>query len=127
MKTTNCLFAFPLTLISLSACQIAFADEQNTNISLAPITIKGDVLGTASDPEVRTYSGSRSVIDAADLRKGSVRGIDDALQRVPVPAPCRRFLSEVYTRAAADVFKPCPMASRWPWRLMVRPVYRCFQ
>ena len=83
MKTTNCLFAFPLTLISLSACQIAFADEQNTNISLAPITIKGDVLGTASDPEVRTYSGSRSVIDAADLRKGSVRGIDDALQRVP--------------------------------------------
>jgi hypothetical protein len=24
MKTTNCLFAFPLTLISLSACQIAF-------------------------------------------------------------------------------------------------------
>ncbi|MEB0091248.1 TonB-dependent siderophore receptor [Pseudomonas sp. CCI4.2] len=83
MKTTNCLFAFPFSLISLSVCQIALADEQNAEISLAPITIKGDVLGTASDPEVRTYSGSRSVIDAADLRKGSVRGIDDALQRVP--------------------------------------------
>lgn len=83
MKTTNCLFAFPFSLLSLSICQTALADDPPADYSLAPMVIKGDVLGTASDPEVRTYSGSRSVIDAADLRKGSVRGIDDALQRVP--------------------------------------------
>ncbi|MDB5981273.1 MAG: ferric vibrioferrin receptor, partial [Pseudomonas sp.] len=83
MKTTNYLFAFPLGLISLSACQLALADDQKADISLAPTMITGDVLGTASAPEVRTYAGSRSVIDAADLKKGSVRGIDDALQRVP--------------------------------------------
>lgn len=83
MKTTNYLFAFPLGLISLSVCQWALADDQKADISLAPTTITGDVLGTASAPEVRTYAGSRSVIDAADLKKGSVRSIDDALQRVP--------------------------------------------
>jgi Fe(3+) dicitrate transport protein len=83
MKTTNYLFAFPLGLISLSACQLVLADDQKADISLAPTMITGDVLGTASDPEIRSYAGSRSVIDAADLKKGSVRGIDDALQRVP--------------------------------------------
>ncbi|MGV8863141.1 MAG: TonB-dependent receptor family protein [Pseudomonas sp.] len=83
MKTTNYLFAFPFSLLSLSICQTVLADDPPADYSLAPMVIKGDVLGTASDPEVRTYSGSRSVIDAADLRKGSVRGIDDALQRVP--------------------------------------------
>ncbi|MEB0028187.1 TonB-dependent siderophore receptor [Pseudomonas sp. MH9.2] len=83
MKTTNYLFAFPFSLLSLSICQTVLANDPPADYSLAPMVIKGDVLGTASDPEVRTYSGSRSVIDAADLRKGSVRGIDDALQRVP--------------------------------------------
>ena len=47
------------------------------------MTIQGDVLGAASDQEVRTYAGSRSVVDASDLKKASVRGLDDALQRVP--------------------------------------------
>ena len=45
--------------------------------------IQGDVLGTASDQEVRTYAGSRSVVDSSELKKASVRGVDDALQRVP--------------------------------------------
>ena len=47
------------------------------------MTIQGDVLGAASDQEVRTYAGSRSVIDSSDLKKASARGLDDALQRVP--------------------------------------------
>jgi len=68
MKTTNYLFAFPFSLLSLSICQTVLADDPPADYSLAPMVIKGDVLGTASDPEVRTYSGSRSVIEAADLR-----------------------------------------------------------
>ena len=47
------------------------------------MTIQGDVLGAASNEEVRTYAGSRSVIDSSDLSKASTRGLDDALQRVP--------------------------------------------
>ena len=47
------------------------------------MTIQGDVLGAASNEEVRTYAGSRSVIDSSDLNKASTRGLDDALQRVP--------------------------------------------
>ena len=47
------------------------------------MTIQGDVLGAASDQDVRTYAGSRSVVDASDLKKASARGLDDALQRVP--------------------------------------------
>ena len=47
------------------------------------MTIQGDVLGAASDQEVRTYAGSRSVIDSSELKKASTRGLDDALQRVP--------------------------------------------
>ncbi len=50
---------------------------------IAPMVIKGDVLGSASDQEVRTYAGSRSVVDSAELKTPSVRGVDDALQRVP--------------------------------------------
>ncbi|QXI30807.1 TonB-dependent siderophore receptor [Pseudomonas vanderleydeniana] len=50
---------------------------------IAPMVIKGDVLGSASDPEVLTYAGSRTVVGADNLNKASVRGVDDALQRVP--------------------------------------------
>jgi Fe(3+) dicitrate transport protein len=50
---------------------------------IAPMVIRGDVLGNASNPEVLSYSGSRSVIDAADLQKASTRGVDEALQHVP--------------------------------------------
>ena len=47
------------------------------------MTIQGDVLVAASDQDVRTYAGSRSVVDSSDLKKASARGLDDALQRVP--------------------------------------------
>ncbi|NWA08623.1 TonB-dependent siderophore receptor [Pseudomonas gingeri] len=50
---------------------------------IAPMVIKGDVLGSASDPQVLTYAGSRTVVGADSLDKASVRGVDDALQRVP--------------------------------------------
>ena len=41
------------------------------------------MLGGATDPEVLTYAGSRSMVKEEDLNKASVRGVDDALQRVP--------------------------------------------
>lgn len=50
---------------------------------VAPIMIQGDVLGSASDSEVRTYAGSRSVVASERLQQASVRGVDDALQKVP--------------------------------------------
>ncbi|WP_141232920.1 TonB-dependent receptor [Pseudomonas sp. Irchel 3A7] len=50
---------------------------------IAPMVIRGDVLGGATDPEVLSYAGSRSMVKEADLHKASVRGVDDALQRVP--------------------------------------------
>lgn len=82
---------FPLSLITLGICHAAMAAEapgegSNDTLSpttLAPIVIQGDVLGAASDEEVRTYAGSRSTLDAGALKKASVRGLDDALQRVP--------------------------------------------
>lgn len=52
-------------------------------VALGTMVIKGDVLGSATDPEVRTYAGSRTVIGNEQLQKASVRGVDEALQRVP--------------------------------------------
>lgn len=45
--------------------------------------IQGDVLGSASDADVRNYAGSRTMIGSQQLHKASVRGVDEALQRVP--------------------------------------------
>ncbi|MCY1263542.1 Fe(3+) dicitrate transport protein FecA [compost metagenome] len=61
-----------------------FASESGDDVSaLAPLVIKGDVLASSSEETLRTYAGSRSVVTEANLKKGSVRGVDDALQRVP--------------------------------------------
>ena len=83
MKTTT--LHFSLSLFTLGICHAAMAADQpaGSSVELAPMTIQGDVLGAASDQEVRTYAGSRSVIDSSDLKKASARGLDDALQRVP--------------------------------------------
>ena len=84
MKTIS--LHFSLSLMTLGICQAAMAADQQPpghSVELAPMTIEGDVLGAASDQEVRTYAGSRSVIDSSDLKKASTRGLDDALQRVP--------------------------------------------
>ncbi|MBV7479096.1 TonB-dependent siderophore receptor [Pseudomonas sp. PDM31] len=86
MKKTKSLH-LSLSLISLGICHGAMAADQSTepagSLDLAPTVISGDVLGSASDQEVRTYAGSRSVVDSSELSKASVRGVDDALQRVP--------------------------------------------
>ena len=83
MKTTT--LHFSLSLITLGICHAAMAADPPpaSSVELAPMTIQGDVLGAASNEEVRTYAGSRSVIDSSDLSKASTRGLDDALQRVP--------------------------------------------
>ena len=83
MKTTTASLHFSLSLITLAICHSALAAEPPTELLLAPVTIQGDVLGSASDQEVRTYAGSRSVVDSSELSKASTRGLDDALQRVP--------------------------------------------
>ncbi|MFC0668055.1 TonB-dependent receptor family protein [Azotobacter chroococcum] len=92
MKTNTRQFSWPFSLLAVAVAlaQPALAEERQENeaskeekVSLSATVIKGDVLGQATDEEVRTYSGSRSVVKAEDLEKASVRGLDDALQRVP--------------------------------------------
>lgn len=90
MKTATSL-NFSFSLLTLGICHAAMAAEAPTelsigpvgDLSLAPMVIQGDVLGSASDQDVRSYPGSRSVIDSSELQKASARGLDDALQRVP--------------------------------------------
>lgn len=83
MNNTARLYSLPLSLLSLAIAHSAHAEQPREPTTLTPMVIKGDVLGDASDEEVLTYAGSRSVIDSEDLGKASVRGLDDALQRVP--------------------------------------------
>ncbi|MEX6503567.1 TonB-dependent receptor family protein [Pseudomonas zhanjiangensis] len=77
------LLTLPLSLLSLAIAHSALAETRKEQTTLTPMVIKGDVLGSASDQEVRRYAGSRSQVDSEALSKASVRGLDDALQRVP--------------------------------------------
>ncbi|MGH8353273.1 MAG: TonB-dependent receptor family protein [Pseudomonas sp.] len=83
MNNSPRLFSLPLGLLALAIGHAACAEEASHQQVLAPTLIKGDVLGKASAEEVRRYAGSRSLIDASDLKQASVRGLDDALQKVP--------------------------------------------
>jgi Fe(3+) dicitrate transport protein len=83
MHNSARLLSLPLSLLTLAISHAALGETISPQAVLAPTVIKGDVLGTASDAEVRSYPGSRSVVGADDLSKASVRGLDDALQRVP--------------------------------------------
>ena len=102
-------------------------------VALGTMVIKGDVLGSATDPEVRTYAGSRTVIGNEQLQKASVRGVDEALQRVPgvkvfdkpAPAHCHKSPCAASMKAAAAGFRLCPTGFRWHWRPMARPGCHC--
>lgn len=92
MKSITRQFSWPLSLLAVAVAlaQPTRAEERTEDetakkekVSLSATVIKGDVLGQATDEEVRTYAGSRSVVKREDLEKASVRGLDDALQRVP--------------------------------------------
>jgi len=83
MNNSTRLFSLPLSLLALAIGNAACAEEASQQKVLAPTVIKGDVLGKASAEEVRSYAGSRSLIDSSDLKQASVRGLDDALQKVP--------------------------------------------
>ena len=75
---------FSLGLLAAAVAQASLAEESTEKkIALDSMTIKGDVLGTATNEEVLTYPGSRSVVGAQALDQASTRGLDDALQRVP--------------------------------------------
>lgn len=83
MNSTVRLFSLPFSLLALAISQAAGAAEASPQKILAPMVIKGDVLGKANAEQVRGYAGSRSLVDNEGLSKASVRGLDDALQRVP--------------------------------------------
>lgn len=67
----------------IAPAESATAHNPTETTQLGSMVIKGDVLGGATDSEILSYSGSRSSVKSADLTKASVRGVDDALQRVP--------------------------------------------
>lgn len=50
---------------------------------LDAVTVTGSVLGASRAEDVKTYAGSRQVIDREALATGANRSLDDALQRVP--------------------------------------------
>lgn len=91
MRKTTHQLGISISLLALAITQAALAaestnaaaDSKGQPLSLAPFVIEGDVLGQGTDEEVRTYAGSRSAVNTEDLKKASVRGLDDALQRVP--------------------------------------------
>lgn len=73
MRYTN--VATALTLLLAAKC--AGAAEEQTMV------VNGNILGDSRANEVKTWAGSRSVIDNDQLTKGANRTLDDALQRVP--------------------------------------------
>ena len=72
MKYTKIATALALILAS----KLAYATEET-------ITVSGNILGDSRADEVKTWAGSRTVIDQQQLQKGANRTLDDALQRVP--------------------------------------------
>ncbi len=72
MKHTKIATALALIL----AGKLAYATEET-------ITVSGNILGDSRADEVKTWAGSRTVIDQQQLHKGANRTLDDALQRVP--------------------------------------------
>ena len=64
----------------------AHADDTtapNKPRELEAVQVQGNVLGSSSKENVRTYAGSRKVIGSEDLATGANRSLDDALQQVP--------------------------------------------
>ncbi|MBU9810210.1 TonB-dependent siderophore receptor [Rahnella sp. SL6] len=63
-------------LAVILAGKFAYAADQT-------IVVSGNVLGDSRAEEVKTWAGSRTVINNDQLQKGANRTLDDALQRVP--------------------------------------------
>lgn len=76
-----------LSLAIGSALFIDRAHAEDTDTTkprdLQAVTVQGNVLGASKAEDVRTYAGSRQVIDAKTLSTGAYRSLDDALQHVP--------------------------------------------
>jgi len=67
-------------------CAQAYADDtvdSSKPRDLQAVTVQGNVLGASKVEDVRTYAGSRQVIDQKALSTGAYRSLDDALQHVP--------------------------------------------
>ncbi|MDZ4262139.1 MAG: TonB-dependent siderophore receptor [Pseudomonadota bacterium] len=55
----------------------------NEDEALPEVTVFGDWLGTPTQETVRTYSGSRSAVDAEQLHERGALNVEDALRTVP--------------------------------------------
>jgi Fe(3+) dicitrate transport protein len=76
------------TMLALAAHAAAAQDNasdatQDKARKLDTIMVSGSVLGASRAEDVKTYAGSRQVIDRDTLAKGANRSLDDALQHVP--------------------------------------------
>jgi Fe(3+) dicitrate transport protein len=72
--------------ISLALSSQAIAAQDTTRDKarkLDAVVVTGSVLGASRSVDVKTYAGSRQVIDRETLSTGANRSLDEALQRVP--------------------------------------------
>lgn len=72
MKHKTMMVAFAMIL---TACE-AQAEKQK-------VTVYGNILGDSRADAVKTWPGSRSIVDKQQLEQGANRTLDDALQRIP--------------------------------------------
>lgn len=68
------------SLAVLFTATTAAADEP---MGLQGITVGGDWLGAATEEDVKTYPGARTVVDDTELKRSGARNLEDALRRVP--------------------------------------------
>ncbi|MFB6259962.1 MAG: TonB-dependent receptor plug domain-containing protein, partial [Thiohalorhabdaceae bacterium] len=58
-------------------------DPGAKNLALDPITVGGDWSASRDDEEVRTYPGSRTVVDSEEIHDSGARNLEDALRTEP--------------------------------------------
>jgi Fe(3+) dicitrate transport protein len=75
--------ALMVTGASAQQADPASTPEATPARKLDSVVVTGTVLGASRKEDVRTYAGSRQVMDHETLSKGANRSLDDALQHIP--------------------------------------------
>jgi Fe(3+) dicitrate transport protein len=70
------------SLLSFSVISAIHAQAANQD-ELAPMVVKGSVIGTSVEADVKNYPGSRTVLSATHIKETASNSIDQALQKVP--------------------------------------------
>jgi Fe(3+) dicitrate transport protein len=89
MKDRLCQRHIVIALTLALAAQAALAQDATQDTTkdkarkLDSVVVTGSVLGASRVEDVKTYAGSRQVVDHEALSTGANRSLDDALQRVP--------------------------------------------